>query len=277
MKKLDQKQICTASSGNHGFAVSYASKLLGFNAKVFVPVSCDASKVENIRNVMNADIELVGDNCLVAELEAKKYAQQAGIPYISPYNDQDVVNGNGTVAVEIVEQVKELVDGGKSNGLTVGEGGSNVRVYVSVGGGGLIGGMSTYLKHVWPKCTIVGCQPENSAVMYYSSLAGKILSDVKELDTISDGTAGGIEEDAITFEICQQFVDRYVLVSEEEIIKAMKHLLFKERLLVEGAAACALSCLQKDMETLESDNVISVVLLCGRNVAKEKIIKLASY
>ncbi|EFC40165.1 predicted protein [Naegleria gruberi] len=276
MKEDDnlKKRICTASSGNNGFAVAYVAKAFGYNATVFVPENADTAKIANIRDVMGADIRLYGENCLDTELFAKKYAQENGIPYFSPYNDSDIVMGQGTIGVEIEEQLNEIMKnrGGSINGIKLEDDGSNLNVYVSVGGGGLIGGIARYLKHAFPKCNIIGCQPQNSAVMYHSVNAGKILEVVEEFDTISDGTAGLIEVDTVTFEICQQFVDRYVLSTEEEILSSLKFLLLKEHTLVEGAAACALACHLKDDQC--KDNSINVIVLCGKNISSEKIKKI---
>ncbi|KAG2383316.1 hypothetical protein C9374_004653 [Naegleria lovaniensis] len=272
-------EVCTASTGNHGFAVSYAAKALGiFSATVVVPENADPSKIENIQKVMGAQVILHGDNCLKAEMYAKEYARERNIPYISPYNDVDVVIGQGSIGVEIYEQLNEMLQQkGSVNGIPMMQDGSNIYVYVSVGGGGLIAGIATYMKHVYPKCKIIACQPSNSAVMYYSSLANKILDNVEEFDTISDGTAGGIEENSLTFEICQALVDRYVLLSEHEIYEMLKYLLMSERLLVEGAAACALAGVKKDSMNDVTDQTIRIAVLCGRNISEAKIKKIVSY
>ncbi|KAF0979677.1 hypothetical protein FDP41_001345 [Naegleria fowleri] len=271
-------QVCTASTGNHGFAVSYAAKALGtFSAIVVVPTNADPSKIENIQKVMGGQVILHGDNCLKAEMFAKEYARERNIPYISPYNDVDIVIGQGSIGVEICEQLQEMVQKrGSVNGIQMMQDGSNVYVYVSVGGGGLISGIATYMKHVYPKCKIIACQPSNSAVMYYSSLANKILDNVEEFDTISDGTAGGIEEDSLTFDLCQALVDRYVLLSEDEIYEMLRFLLMSERLLVEGAAACALAGVKKDYMEDSTEQAIRIAVLCGKNISEGKIKKIVS-
>jgi threonine dehydratase len=120
--------------------------------------------------------------------------------------------GQGTLGKEMIEQMENVeLDG----------------MFIAVGGGGLMSGIATYVKKVKPKCKIYGCQPENSAVMYHSVKAGKLLFDVKEKPTLSDATAGAVEDGSITFEPCRQFVDEWIIVNEEEIKSAIKLVLQK--------------------------------------------------
>ena len=142
--------------------------------------------------------------------------------WISPYNDLEVVHGQGTVAVELVEQL-ENIDA----------------VLVPVGGGGLISGIACYLNAVDPSIEMIGCQPANSCVMYESIKAGEIL-DIESLPTISDGTAGGIESGSVTFDLCRRHVDSFILLEEAEIAAAMRFLHEKEGVTVEGAAALSI-------------------------------------
>jgi threonine dehydratase len=154
-----------------------------------------------------------------AEAHAAAFAHQHGHVWISPYNDIEVVHGQGTVGVELSEQL-ETIDA----------------VVVPVGGGGLISGIAGYLKAVDPSIEVIGCQPVNSCVMYESVMAGEIL-DIQSLPTISDATAGGIEKGAITLGLCQRLVDDFVLLEEEEIIAAMRFLHEMEDLTIEGGAS----------------------------------------
>ena len=188
-------------------------------------------------------------NCVDAETQARAAAKETGQAFISPYNDIRVIMGQGTIGLEIYEQL---------------EGQELDAIFVSVGGGGLISGVGLYLKSILPSCEIVGCQPLNSNVMQ-SLQAGRILTDVEELPTLSDGTAGGIE-DSITFGICQNVVDRFVTVSEGEIAAAMLWSLEKEKMTIEGAAAVVIAALQKDLERYQGKTV--ALLLCGRNVSE---------
>jgi threonine dehydratase len=144
-----------------------------------------------------ARIHCAGDDPLTAELAARRAAEEIGRVYISPYNDLDVVAGQGTIAIEMVRQAGPLD-----------------AVFVAVGGGGLIGGIGAYLKAVAPRAEVVGCWPENSPVMLECMRAGRVV-EVPEQATVSESTAGGLEAESVTLEICRRVVDRGVLVSED--------------------------------------------------------------
>ena len=141
-------------------------------------------------------------------------------------------------------------------------------VLVPVGGGGLISGIAGYLKSVNPDIEIIGCQPQNSAVMYESIKAGRIL-EMESKPTISDGTAGGIEPGSITFDICNQYVDNYLLVTEDEIKAAIKLIIEKHFLLIEGAAALSVACFIKARERFRNKNV--VLILSGSKISLDKL------
>ena len=198
-----QAGCVTASSGNHGAAVAYAMRKLGIEGVIFVPEQTSSAKVEAIRSY-GGDVRFFGTDGLDTEEHARHYAAEQGMFYVSPYNDPEVVAGQGTCGVEIAASLPQ-VDA----------------VYIAVGGGGLIGGVASVLKAANPSVRIVGCQPEASAVMAHSVAAGRIL-DESSAPTLSDGTAGGIEPGAITFGLCGRLVDEFVLVSEAEIAAAMR-------------------------------------------------------
>ncbi|KAL9655261.1 hypothetical protein ABK040_009035 [Willaertia magna] len=314
--------VVTASTGNHGYAIAYAAKQLNINAIIFVPENADISKIENIKRLLNhstnnnlikngnnlndnSKIIIFGNDCLDCELEAKRFAKENNLNYISPYNDYDIIIGQGTIAVEMNNQLNYFLNHSlqynlqntlkKDNNNKIKKDGKNLNFYISVGGGGLISGIAIYLKEIYKNCKIYGCQPQNSAVMYYSLLQNKILTndEVKEEEeTISDGTAGGIEENTITFKYCKDLIDEFILVSELEIKESLKFLVEKEKVLVEGAAAVALACYRKKMllkqqqqqqEWMEGkkdgddegsdkdDEEYHIVVLCGRNISLDKL------
>ena len=142
---------------------------------------------------------------------------------------------------------------------------------ISVGGGGLIGGTASYLKSVWPDLYVVGCSPINSAVMIHSLNNGEIL-DLDSKPTLSDGTAGGVEQDSITFPICKDNIDETVLVSETEIKNAMISFIENERLLLEGAAGTAVATLIKMKDELKDKKV--GVVICGGNISLDVLSKI---
>ena len=197
-------------------------------------------------------VEFLGETCEETEMHVRRNAEKTGDIYVSPYNDIDVMAGQGSIGVELLRQLPSLD-----------------AVFISVGGGGLIGGIAAYLKAVNPKIEVVGCLPANAPVMSECVKAGRII-EVPEQPTISDGTAGGLEPGSITFEYCRDLVDRYILVSEEEIMNAMRLVLKHHHLIIEGAAGVAVSSLIKEQADYRGKNV--AVLICGGNVG-EKVMK----
>lgn len=239
-----------ASSGNHGAAIAYAMQRLSITGVVFVPDETSSAKVDAIRRA-GATVHFFGSDGLDTEQHARQYAQDKGMNYLSPYNDPDVIAGQGSCGVEIARQIKQLD-----------------AIFIAVGGGGLISGVGSFLKSVHPGLDVIGCQPAASAVMAASAKAGKII-DLTSEATLSDGTAGGIEPNAITFDICQKLVDDYVLVSESEIAAAMCEFIDAEHMLLEGAAGVAIAGLKKAAETYQGRNV--VVIICGGNISRETL------
>ncbi len=245
-----QAGCVTASSGNHGAAVAYAMRNLGVGGVIFVPEKTSTAKVDAIRNY-GGDVRFFGNDGLDTELHARKYAGDNGMFYVSPYNDPEVIAGQGTCGIEILASLPEVDT-----------------LYVAVGGGGLVGGVASVLRSANPGIRVVGCQPEASAVMAHSVAAGRIV-DEASLPTLSDGTAGGVEPDAITFELCRRLVDEFVLVSEEEIAAAMRQFIDYEHQLIEGAAGVALAAMNRQRDSLAGRKV--VVLVCGGNVSRDTL------
>ena len=239
-----------ASSGNHGAAVAYAMQKLGIEGIIFVPERTSTAKVEAIRSY-GGDVRFFGTDGLDTELHARTHAERHGMFYLSPYNDPEVIAGQGTCGIEIQASLPQVDT-----------------LYVSVGGGGLVSGIASVLKSANPAIRIVGCQPEASAVMAHSVEAGRIV-DEPSSPTLSDGTAGGVEQDAITFGLCRNLVDEFVLVSEGEIAAAMRQFIDYEHQLVEGAAGVALAAMLQQKEALAGRRV--VVLVCGGNVSRDTL------
>jgi threonine dehydratase len=181
------------------------------------------------------------------EIFARQYAGQNAMIYVSPYNDPQVVGGQGTIAVELARQL-DHVDA----------------VFVPLGGGGIITGIASFLKTVFPSTKVVGCSPQNSCVMVESMKAGRIL-ELESLPTLSDGTAGGVEPNAITFEPCCRLIDETVLVTEEEIRETMLMFIETHHMLIEGSAAVAVKAFLKTHESWRGKNV--VVVISGGNVS----------
>ena len=239
-----------ASSGNHGAAVACAMQKLGVNGIIFVPEQTSPAKVEKIKGY-GGDVRFFGTDGLDTEQHARAYAEQHGMFYLSPYNDDEVIAGQGSCGVEIFAELPDVS-----------------AVFVAVGGGGLIGGVGAVLKEHSPGIHVYGCQPLASPVMTRSIEAGQII-DMPSEATLSDGTAGGIEEDAITFSLNQAVVDEWVVVDEEKIAAAMRLYMRREDDVIEGAAGVAVAGLLERRDTIAGKKV--VVVICGGNVSEETL------
>ncbi|NDH24066.1 MAG: pyridoxal-phosphate dependent enzyme, partial [Actinobacteria bacterium] len=215
---LAAEGVITASSGNHGIGVATAAASRGFACTIYLPEAAAPSKIAQIRR-LGAEIVLVeGTDTSRAEMAARRAAEERGITYVSPYNDPRIIAGQGTIGKEILE-----------------DGVAPDAVVVSVGGGGLISGIATWIKASSPSTLVIGASAANDRAMAASIDAGEIITPHFE-PTFSDGTAGGLEDDTITFDICRALVDRWVDISELEIARAVASMIDDHHHLVEGAA-----------------------------------------
>ena len=203
-------------------------------------------KIAQIRR-LGAEIVLVeGTDTSRAEMAARRAAEERGITYVSPYNDPRIIAGQGTIGKEILE-----------------DGAAPDAVVVSVGGGGLISGIATWIKASSPSTLVIGASAANDRAMAASIDAGEIITPHFE-PTFSDGTAGGLEDDTITFDICRALVDRWVDISELEIARAVASMVDDHHHLVEGAAGVALAAATHFADTNPGTRVVAVS--CGANV-----------
>lgn len=246
-----QLGVITASSGNHGQGLALAGKVLGVPVTVYTTTSASAYKLDAIR-ALGAEVVSLDLDPLSVELEAARQAAIQGKPFVSPYNDPEIIAGQGTIGVELFEQAPDLD-----------------AVFVAVGGGGMVSGIGAALRALNPNAEIIGCWPANAPTMQRSLEADEII-EMEEDDTISDGTAGGIEPGSITFPLCQTLLSRTVLVSEEEIKAAMRDVASCERWIIEGAAGVAVASMKKLAKEYRGKRV--AVVICGRNILLEKFL-----
>ena len=251
LSEAERETGCVAaSSGNHGAAVAYALSRLGVSGVIFVPEQTSSTKVDAIKR-SGGEVRFFGTDGLDTEMHARQYAEDHGMVYLSPYNDAQVIAGQGTIGVELARQLPQID-----------------AVFIAVGGGGLISGVGSFLKTVNPGVRIIACQPAASDVMTQSVKAGTILELASE-PTLSDGTAGGIEAGAITFDICRDIADDYITVSEGQIAEAMRAFIDSHHMLLEGAAGVAIAALEANPEPYQGKNV--VVVICGANISRETL------
>jgi threonine dehydratase len=234
----------TASSGNHGIASSLAASRLSRRLSVVLPHTVSKAKLARIR-AFGVDVILHGEESGVSEAHARRMGEDGNLIYVSPYNDLEIVAGQGTIGLELLEQHRHIDN-----------------VFVAMGGGGLIGGIGAVMKSFSPHTRIIGCAAANSMALAASMEAGEVI-EVKHLPTLADGVAGGMDKDSITLGLVRAVVDEVAVCSEHEIAAALARLAIEEHLLVEGAAGLALAGLLKQPDRYRGQ--VNVVILCGGN------------
>ncbi len=246
--------LITASSGNHGIACAKSAAKYGLDLQVVVPENVAVAKLEKIKSY-GVTVKLHGQEPNAAELLARQLAEDTpGLTYVSAYNDSDVIAGQATIAIELLEQCPEIDN-----------------VFVSMGGGGLISGIGSVFKSFSPTSKVFGVSAHNTAALEASMAAGQVV-ETRHLETLADGVAGGVDEGSITLPLAIAVIDEVVNCSEEEIASSLRRLAIEEHQLVEGAAALALAGFEKIAHQLRGQT--SVVVLCGSNYDDAKILSL---
>ena len=251
----DRKRgVITYSSGNHGQAVALAARIYGIKAVVVMPTTAPAVKVEGAKR-LGAEVVLEGTTSTERYDKAMQLAQQQGYVVIPPFDHLDVIAGQGTVGVEILEDLPDVS-----------------AVLIPVGGGGQLAGVSAYLKQARPECITVGVEPEVADAMYQSRLAGHPVT-IKAQPSIADGLLP-VRPGDITFAHAQKFVDELVRVSDEAIVDATRAVIQNAKLLVEFSGAATVAALVAGASRPPAGPVVAV--LSGGNLDNSKLAALVS-
>jgi len=250
----DEKQrgVIAASAGNHAQAVAFHATGRGIRARIVMPLMTPLVKVSATAN-FGAEVVLHGANYDEACTEATRMAEAEGMTFLHPFDDDAVIAGQGTIGLELLDQVPELE-----------------AVVVPIGGGGLIGGVACAIKESNPKVRVIGVQTERLPSMLRASEAGSPVTVPAEA-TIADGIAVRRAGDR-TLPLVQRYVDEIVTVDEEEIAKAILVLLESEKTLAEGAGAVALASLLQHKTSLDGQR--TAVLVCGGNIDVSLLAKI---
>jgi threonine dehydratase len=241
-----RRGVATYSTGNHGMAVAYVAKKLGIDAVVCISNRVPKAKVDSLKR-LGAQIETVGDSQDDAGVRCYELEREKGITVIEPFDDPHVIAGQGTIGLELLEDLPNLTD-----------------VIVPLSGGGLLSGIGLALKSNDRDLRVTGVSMEHSAVMYESLKAGKPVK-LEESETLADSLLGGIGLDnQYTFNMVQQYMDDVVLIPEEEIAYSMAYMMDKHRIIMEGAAATGIAAvLGKKIPHQDGD---IAVIISGHNV-----------
>jgi threonine dehydratase len=248
--KNEQGRLITASSGNHGIGAAFASHALSKDVTVVLPNTVMPAKLEKIKSY-GVNVILHGAETGLAEQHAQQLAASGDYIYMSPYNDAEIVAGQGTIGLEIIEQCDQVDN-----------------IFISMGGGGLVSGIGSVMKTFSPRTKVYGVAAINSKALAASMSAGHVV-EVQHSPTLAEAVAGGIDEDTITLPLASSVVDHVVECDEAEIFKALQTLAFDENMIVEGSAALALAGFMKVAQQLAGQT--SVALLCGGNISQDVV------
>lgn len=251
-----QRGVVAASAGNHAQGVALAASRLGISAIIVMPRTTPNIKVEAVRN-LGAEIVLVGDSYDEACAHALTLTEQEGRVFIHPYDDPEVIAGQGTVAMEIVRQHSQPLDA----------------IFIPVGGGGLIAGIASYIKYCWPDTKIIGVEPADAACLHAALIAGeRVVLD--QVGLFADGTAvRQIGEE--TFRIAQETVDEVILVDSDEICAAIMDIFDDTRSIAEPSGALAVAGVKKYLDREKTTGAEFAVINSGANVNFDRLRHIA--
>ncbi|OLS03688.1 threonine ammonia-lyase [Tissierella creatinophila] len=252
-KEEREKGVVAVSSGNHGAAVSYVSNLLGIEkATVYVPITTPKSKVEKI-GYYGAKVVKVGKNYDEAHEFALEKIKEGGGIFIDPCSDKEVIAGQGTIAIEILEEQPDIDT-----------------ILVPIGGGGIITGISIAAKHINPNIKIIGLQTSACPAMVASLRDEKFYETYPTENSICDALIGGVGY--IPYKMAKECIDDIMVIEEEDIADAIKYALLEEKIIVEPAAAIGIAAVRTNSEIFKGENI--AVVLTGGNIDKQLLLEI---
>ena len=247
-----KKGVVASSAGNHAQGVALSASHLCTKAVIVMPLTTPAMKINAVKS-LKAEVILHGDTYDESYEKALEISKDLGLTFIHPFDDPEVIAGQGTVGMEILRQVENPPDA----------------IYVAIGGGGLIGGVAVYVKSLWPEIEIIGVEPEDSCAMKTSLEKGKI-AEIENIGLFADGVAvKKVGEN--TFDLAKKYVDSIVTVSTDEICAAIKDVFEDTRSILEPAGALAIAGLKADVSKRKLLNKQLVAIACGANMNFERL------
>ncbi|SDJ80467.1 pyridoxal-phosphate dependent enzyme [Sediminibacillus albus] len=253
LQLTDKERNCgvtTYSTGNHGLAVAFIARQLGIKAVICISSRVPKSKLAALKQ-LDATIEIVGEGQDAAAERSHQLQKIEGFTIIPPFDDIDIIAGQGTIALELLEDLPNLEE-----------------VVIPLSGGGLLSGLAYTLKQLKPTVNITGVSIEGASAMNESLLAGQPV-EIPEKETLADSLLGGINlNNRHTFSIVRTYMDKLVLLSEEEVVHGMEYLLNNERIVAEGAGAAGIAALLagKREVTPQHPQSTAAVIVSGSNI-----------
>ena len=249
--QLERGVIC-ASAGNHAQGVAMSAHRLGARALIVMPVTTPQVKIDSVRS-LGGEVVLHGDSYSDAYTHAVQLEQQQGLTFVHPFDDPDVIAGQGTIAMEILRQHQGPLDA----------------VFVAIGGGGLISGVANYIKAVRPEIKVIGVQMNDSDAMTRSVAAKKRLT-LADVGLFSDGTAVKLVGEE-TFRVARKLVDEFMTVDTDAVCAAIKDVFIDTRSIVEPAGALAVAGIKKYVAAKKTKGETYAAILCGANMNFDRL------
>ena len=247
-----KKGVICASAGNHAQGVALSAKRLGARAVIVMPTTTPGVKVDAVRG-FGGEVVLFGDSYSDAYTHAVQLEKKEGLTFVHPFDDPDVIAGQGTIAMELLRQHQGRLDA----------------VFVAIGGGGLISGVANYIKAVRPEIKVIGVQMNDSDAMAQSAAAHERVT-LADVGLFSDGTAVKLVGEE-TFRIAHSLVDDYVLVDTDAVCAAIKDVFVDTRSIVEPAGALAVAAVKQYVATHKKKGETYAVILCGANMNFDRL------
>jgi threonine dehydratase len=250
-EQLARGVIC-ASAGNHAQGVALGARRLGCKALIVMPVTTPRVKIDAVR-ALGGEVVLHGDSYSDAYLHAVDLERERGLTFVHPFDDPDVIAGQGTIAMEILRQHQGPIDA----------------VFVAIGGGGLIAGVAAYIKAVRPEIRVIGVQTTDSDAMVRSVKAGKRVQ-LHDVGLFSDGTAVKMVGQE-TFRLARALVDEYIVVDTDAVCAAIKDVFEDTRSIMEPAGALGVAAIKQYVETNKARGRTLVAITCGANMNFDRL------
>ncbi len=256
-RKVLEKGVVCASAGNHAQGVAFACRKMGVPGKVYMPSVTPQQKVRKVKRFGHGFVEVVltGDTFDDAYHEARLDAEKNGLTFVHPFDDDRVIEGQGTVGLEILEDCEEPID----------------YVFVAIGGGGLVSGLGSYFHQISPQTRIIGVEPKGAPAMKRSLEAGEIVQ-LEHIDSFVDGAAVR-RVGSRTFEIAKEVVEDVLIVDEGKVCSTILHLYNEEGIVVEPAGALTIAALDQYQEQIRGKNVVCVVSGSNNDITRTEEIK----
>jgi len=247
-----KKGVICASAGNHAQGVALGAHKLGTQAIIVMPVTTPGVKIEAVK-ALGGEVVLHGDSYSDAYLHAVELEKKHGLTFVHPFDDPDVIAGQGTIAMEMLRQHQ----------------GPLHAVFVAIGGGGLISGVANYIKAVRPEIKVIGVQMSDSSAMMQSVQKGKRVT-LNDVGLFSDGTAVKLVGEE-TFRISRQLVDEFMTVDTDAVCAAIKDVFVDTRSIVEPAGALAVAAIKQYVAAHKTKGETYAAILCGANMNFDRL------